>query len=157
MSSVLGKMSKSEMRRSVIDKCIEILTHKIEIAKDAMNEQQQLANEYGPPKDRYDSFRSQLLRKRDLFGEQAQNGLDDLDILYRIEDERSNPLIGFGAIVVTSKQKLFISVGLGKFDMEGDTYFAVSMEVPIVQSMKGLKQGEEFEFRGEKIKVLDVF
>ena len=32
--------------------------------KAAMDEAQQSANEYGPPKDRYDSFRMQQLRKK---------------------------------------------------------------------------------------------
>ena len=53
--------------------------------KNTINEAQQSANEYGPPKDRYDSFRMQLLRKKDMFSQQLEKALNELYALDKID------------------------------------------------------------------------
>jgi len=65
--------------------------------------------------------------------------------------------VHFGSAVITDKQKLFISIGLGKFDYDGDTWYAISPRVPLYEAMKGKKAGDTFEFNGQKSTIKDVF
>jgi hypothetical protein len=150
-------MDAIEFRNKIIRKCIEILESKIESTRVLIKEIEQSAAEYGPPKDRYDSFRNQLSRRRELLAEQIMRAETEIDIIKRIDIKRQELIVSLGAIVITTKQKLFVSVGLGKFEFDLDIYYAVSPDAPLIQAMKGLKKGDTFEFRGEQIRIIEIF
>jgi hypothetical protein len=125
--------------------------------KATMEEAQNAANEYGPPKDRYDSFRTQLLRKRDMYAQQLANVSEQISILDRINPENISKKVEFGAVVITDTQKIFIAAGLGRILIDGDTFFAISPAVPIYKAMEGKKVGESFSFNNKNMKILDIF
>ena len=122
-----------------------------------MNDAQKSANDYGQPKDRYDSYRTQLLRKRDLLAKQLKEAILQMEALNKVNPEKAIKQAGFGAIVLTTNQNLFISVGLGKVHLDGKDFYVISPNVPIFQALRDKKKGEEFEFRGMKQKIIDVF
>ncbi|MDX9696373.1 MAG: hypothetical protein RBT49_11340 [Bacteroidales bacterium] len=146
----------NNLKYKLIDKCLIILSERAENAKKAMDELQQSANEYGLPKDRYDSFRAQVLRKRDLFAEQYQKTMDEMELIKKINPEKKNKKIEFGSVVITNKQKLFVSVSLGKIEIENELFYAISTQVPIYNAIKGKKAGEKFEFNGNKFEIIDI-
>ncbi|MBO4740211.1 MAG: hypothetical protein J5605_01065 [Bacteroidales bacterium] len=126
-------------------------------AKAEMDAAQQQANDYGPNKDRYDSFRTKILRSRDMFAKQYSNAVESIRHLQELADSQPQDTVDYASIVVTDKQRIFISVGMGKFISGGDTYFGISAQVPIFQVIKGKKKGDEFVFNGVRQKVLEVF
>jgi transcription elongation GreA/GreB family factor len=148
---------KIEIKRALVEKCREILEQNSRNAKYEMEEHQRMANEYGPPKDRYDSFRMQMLRKKDMFAVQYQKALDDLLIIEKIDFTEIKKEVSFGAVVVTDKQKLFISLGLGKILINNETYYAVSPQVPIVKELLGKKEGDKVNFNGSVIIIKSIF
>ena len=83
-------MELIEIKKKVYDKCVEKQKEILENAKAAMDDAQKAANEYGPPRDRYDSFRAQLLRKRDLHAEQYEKAIKEMDFLLNIKPENQN-------------------------------------------------------------------
>ena len=122
-----------------------------------MEESQKAANDYGAPRDRYDSFRTQLLRKRDMYAKQLQMAMDQLSLLDRISLEIPNNQVEFGALVFTNKQNLFVSIGLGKIEFQDSVFYAISPNVPIFQAIESKRVGDEVPFNGSNIKILDVF
>jgi hypothetical protein len=144
------------LKQKLIEKCLHILNERAENAKKAMEELQQSANEYGLPKDRYDSFRAQVLRKRDLFAEQYQNTLEEIGLIKKIDPEKKAQNIEFGSVVITNKQKLFVSVSLGKIELENEVYYPISAKVPIYKAIQNKKAGEKFEFNGNKFEIFDL-
>lgn len=146
----------NNLKYKLIDKCLIILSERAENAKKAMDELQQSANEYGLPKDRYDSFRAQVLRKRDLFAEQYQKTMDEIDLIKKIDPEKKSDKVEFGSIVITNKQKLFVSISLGKIMLENEEYYAISTQVPIYNAIKGRKAGEKFEFNGNRFEIIEL-
>lgn len=145
------------MKEKLLARCFELQSEVVENIEHAMDEAQKSANEYGQEKDRYDSYRTQLLRKRDMFARQLQQALDRFEILKRIDASAVYERVGFGSAVVTNRQNMFISIGLGRFEMDNKTWYAISPQVPVYESMKGLKQGDSFVFRGQKTIIEDVF
>lgn len=121
-----------------------------------MTEIQNSANDYGAPKDRYDSYRNQLSRKRDMIAKQLQIANEHYEMLDRINTSIKYEKVEFGALVETSKQNLFVSISLGKIELKGTEYFAISPAVPIYQAMDSKKVGEEFEFRGNSFKIIAI-
>ena len=152
-------MSKEKiaLKKSILEACRKQQAKVMEHIKGAMDEARDSANEYGLPKDRYDSYRMQLMRKRDMFAKQLQKAADQMEVLNRLDPEQLNDKAELGSVVITSDQKLFISSGIGKVNANGETYFALSAVVPFFPAVKGLKKGDEYEFRGKKGKIIDIF
>jgi len=150
-------MDNLTLKKQLIEACEKIQKERIDSIKSAMDEAQQSANEYGGPKDRYDSFRMQQLNKKDMFGNQLQKANTEFIALEKINKLKVTKRVEFGAVVMTEEQKLFISISLGKVEMNNDIYFAISPNVPLFEAMKGLKKNDTFTFRGKTSKIIDVF
>lgn len=82
-----------------------------------MEEAQKAANDYGSPKVRYDSFRTQLLRKRDLYAEQYEKALKEFGYLQKLNPKNPNKIIPVNTLIITNKQKLYVSISLGKVEL----------------------------------------
>ncbi len=153
----MNDLEKSAFKLRLINVC---KAHALEIAENSrfvMEDSQKSANEYGQPKDRYDSYRAQLLTRGEMFATQYQQALEQLAVLEKIGIDQLHEKVEFGSVVITDKQKMFVATGCGKVNLDGDTYFAVSPLVPIFLAMKGMKKGDSINFRGQTIKILDVF
>jgi len=145
------------VKRKLLKKCQEQLAGVVRDFQQEVDEAQKSANDYGMPKDRYDAYRAQLLRKRDMFAQQLIKVIQQVDLLKRIDLDRKCLMVEFGALVITSNQKLFISTGLGKIEMDGEIYYAISGAVPIFKAMKEKRTGEEFVFNGKKSKIIEIY
>lgn len=150
-------MEKLKLKKALLEECIARHRKNADEYIHAMAEAQQSANEYGSPEDWFDTYKSDLLTKRDMLGQQLSKVLDEIKVLERIDLTKENQKVSFGSIVLTKDQKLFVSIGLGKIQFKNTTYFAISPSVPIYISMRDRKKGEFFDFRGKKIKILDLF
>jgi transcription elongation GreA/GreB family factor len=150
-------MDRLELKRKLVEECKKQLQKVVDNLKTAMDEAQQSANEYGPPKDRYDSFRMQQLRKKDMFAQQMKKSLDELYALEKIDLKTEMTKIGFGAVVFTGDQKIFISIGLGKLTFENETYFAISVHVPLSIALAGKQKGDVTEINDKKLEIKEIF
>ncbi|MGM0498228.1 MAG: hypothetical protein ACQESJ_09945 [Bacteroidota bacterium] len=148
---------KLEFKKQLYNRCMEVLEESAETARQQMNEVQEDANEAELEHDVFDGSRSELLRKRDIYAEQLQKAVDDIQILKKVSFEQLSKQVEFGAVVITNKQNMFIALGLGKVTMDGETYFVISKDVPIYKAMEGLKKGDEFEFNNMKFTIKDLF
>lgn len=146
-----------EIRKRLVSQCRETQTKTVESAREAMSEAQQALNEYGPNKDRYDSFRDQLIGRRDMFGGQYRKALAELNVLEKIDPEDRREQVEFGAVVMTDVSSYFIAISAGKIELDGQVYYAISPGVPLCKAMSGLKKGESFEFNGKKQSIRDLF
>jgi len=153
----MNDVEKSGFKLRLINVCKAHVMDIAETSRKVMEDSQKSANEYGQPKDRYDSYRAQLLSRGEMFATQYQQALEQLAVLEKIGIDQLHKKVEFGSVVITDKQKMFVSTGCGKVELEGDTYFAISPLVPIFLAMKGMKKGETINFRGQMIKILDIF
>jgi transcription elongation GreA/GreB family factor len=157
---IAGKMNKTEKinyKKRLVELCKMHLDKTAGNSRIAMAEAQNSANEYGQPKDRYDSYRAQVLRKRDMFAGQLQQTMGQLACLDQIGVDQLHDKVEFGSVVFTDKQNIFIATGIGKLKFEEGDVFVISPNVPIFDALKGKASGDEVDFRGNKIKIKDVF
>ena len=148
---------KIKYKKRLVAKCKEYLNASAMNIKSAMDEAQHSANEYGQPKDRYDSYRTQVLRKRDMLGKQLQLTIEQITVLDKIGIDRLHDKVEFGSVVFTEKQKIFVATGIGKLQFEEEDFFVISPKVPIYEAMKGKARGDTFRFRDIEQKIIDVF
>ncbi len=146
-----------QLKIKIIEACKQHQFITIANLKREMDEHQQMANDYGPPKDRYDAFRSQMLRRRDIFAEQMQKANEELIVLDKINPKEIITKVELGAIVRTDKQTLFIATSLGKITVDNEDFFCISPAVPIYKAMQGLKIGDTAVFNNNKMLIKDIF
>jgi transcription elongation GreA/GreB family factor len=146
----------TSVKEKLLARCIELKEESKSNTLAAMNDAQQSANEYGAPKDRYDSFRAQLMRKRDMLAQQLAAVEEELRHLMQMKASNISVKVEAGALVTLESQTLYILAGFGKVILDEKTYYVVSPIVPLVTAMKGLKKGDSFNFRGTGMKILDI-
>ena len=145
-----------DLKEKLLARCIAIKEESEANTLAAMNEAQQAANEYGPPKDRYDSFRAQLMRKRDMLAQQLASVEEELRFLRQFRQGSMSTKVELGALVILESQMLYILAGIGKVEIEGSLVYVVSPVVPLVAAMQGLKKGDSFVFRGTAMRIVDI-
>ena len=134
------------------------------VAKQEMDSAQQQSNDYGANVDRYDSYRTKMMRARDMYAKQLSNA--NASLRYLQEALRMPPFdhAAHGALVVTDKQRFFLSIGAGKFvvnDSESPTgmqyWFAISAQTPIYAALKDKKVGDSFIMNGIVQTIKEIF
>jgi hypothetical protein len=150
-------MEKLVLKKRLLKECLDKHKKTADTYIEAMTEAQQSANEYGNPEDWFDTYKSDLLSKRDMLSQQLNKILDEIKVLERIDFSKEIPSVSFGSVVFTQEQKMFVSIGLGKIELGKDIFYAISPSVPIYNAIRDRKKGDTFEFRGKKVKILDVF
>jgi len=145
-----------ERKQKLHAKCRKLVLETIEDLKAEIIDCQNTANDYGLAKDRYDSFRAQLLRKRDMFSQKLAKNNEQFSLLNRIDILKKQSKVEIGALVITKNQKFIISISLGKIELDGESYYAISPAVPIYKAIDGKRVGDEFEFNGQKNKILEI-
>ena len=148
---------KLAFKRRIYDKCLEMLEESAETTRKRIEEVQKDANESEQEHDVFDGTRNKLLRQRDIYAEQLQNVLDEIQVLKKVTFDEPVEQVEFGAFVMTNQQDMFIVIGLGKVELDGKTYYAISKDVPIFNAMEGMKKGDTFEFNNNKFEIKDIF
>ena len=143
-------------KERLLARCIELKEESLANIKAAMDDAQQSANEYGAPKDRYDSFRTQLMRKRDMLAQQLAQVEEELRLLRQVKPGTTSQIVELGALVELNSQILYILIGIGKVILDEYTVYVVSPVVPLVEAMKGLKPGDSFNFRGQAMTIKSI-
>lgn len=150
-------MTREEKRQQVICSCIEQQEHIASIAKQEMESAQQQSNDYGANVDRYDSYRTKMLRSRDMYARQysnAQTGVRYLQDLLKLPPFDS---VEHGAVVVTDRQAFLLSIGAGKFMVGNSVFFAISAQTPIYAALKGKKVGDAIVFNGQRQTIKEIY
>ena len=144
-------------KQKLLGLCKETQMKMVDSAKTAMNEAQHALNEYGPNKDRYDSFRDQLISRRDMFAGQYQKALSDLSVIEKINCQELKDKVEFGAIIISDISRFIVAISSGKIEVDGTTYYAISPAVPLYKAMEGMKAGDSFEFNGKCQTIKELF
>lgn len=74
-----------------------------------------------------------------------------------IKKSQKNKQIEFGSLVITPQNNYFISAAIGMVKLDHKNYYCISLASPIGKLLHGKKTGDEFNFRGNTIQILDIF
>lgn len=150
-------MEKKAVKKNIIKSCIELLEKNIKTSKDRIQEIIQTANDYEGDHDMFDPFKEDMMKKKDVQVKQMEKFLEDLKLVKKVDPERISDKVEFGAVVITDKQKMFVSAALGKITVDNESVYAISTQVPVYNAMKGLKIGDTFTINNNSFIIKDVF
>ncbi|MBG0782108.1 MAG: hypothetical protein H0S84_07555 [Bacteroidales bacterium] len=149
-------MKTPEFEAELIVHLIQIQKQAIANASKAMDDAQVEAHNYGTPKDCYDGFRNQQLRKKDMFAKQLSRAMVNLVLLQRPELKKTHSEVVFGALIQTDSDLFLIAIGMGIIHFKNEDVIVVSVQVPIFEAMKGKKIGDSFSFNQRNFKILQI-
>lgn len=150
-------MNREKHRTQVIEACIAQEEQIAAVAKQEMDSAQQQSNDYGANVDRYDSYRTKMMRSRDMYARQYSNAQTGVRYLQDLLKMPPFDTVEHGACVVTDKQKFFLSIGAGKFMVGDEVWYALSAQTPIYMALKGCEVGDTIVFNGQKQTIKEVF
>ena len=156
LTRIFVRMETCKLKQKLLEKCIQQQSEILQHLQKEIDEAQNQANEYGQPKDRYDAYRTKLMRQIELYSKQLDKANVVMAALQKVPVDKKCHMVEYGALVITDRQKMFISAGVGKVELNGEIFFAVSATVPIVQALAGKRKGEEAVFNGVKYKIEDI-
>ena len=150
-------MNREEQRAEVIGACIAQQQHIADVAKQEMDSAQQQSNDYGANVDRYDSYRTKMLRSRDMYAKQYSNALAGIRHLQDLLKQPPYDTVEHGAVVITDRQNFLLSIGAGKFMVGNRVFFAISAQTPIYMALKGKREGDTIVFNGQQQTIKEIF
>ncbi len=150
-------MTREEHRQQVICSCIEQQEHIATIARQEMDSAQQQSNDYGANVDRYDAYRTKMMRSRDMYAKQYSNAQTGVRYLQDLLKLPPFDTVEHGAVVITDRQNFLLSIGAGKFMVGNQVFFAISAQTPIYMALKGKKVGDSIVFNGQSQTIKEIF
>ena len=150
-------MDRVGRRNQVIQACIAHQEQIAAVAKQEMESAQQQSNDYGANVDRYDSYRTKMMRSRDMYARQYSNAQTGVRYLQDLLKMPPFDTVDHGACVVTDRQRFLLSIGAGKFEVGDEEWFAISAQTPIYMALKGCMEGDTIVFNGQKQTVKEIF
>ena len=150
-------MTREEQRNQVICSCIEQQEHIASIAKQEMDSAQQQSNDYGANVDRYDSYRTKMMRSRDMYARQYSNAQTGIRYLQDLLKMPPFDTAEHGAVVVTDRQNFLLSIGAGKFMVGNRVFFAISAQTPIYAALKGKRVGDTLVLNGQSQTIKEIY
>lgn len=150
---------KLQLKQRLLAECLRIQKQVVDNARSAMEDAQESAKEYDESAEdnMVDSYREEMQNKRDMFARQYEIALDDLALLNKVKPDLDSDVAGFGSVIVTEAQTIFVSISLGLLKLDGKNFVAVSPSAPLYKAVAGKKPGESFLFKDKPVKVLEVF
>ncbi len=80
---------------------------------------------------------------------QLEKAVAQKTVMEKINPAIVAPIVVIGSLVKTDKGYLFLSVALGKMDLEGNTITALSPQSPLGSELMGLKAGDSAVFNNK--------
>ncbi|HSM48873.1 MAG TPA: hypothetical protein VK872_13720 [Draconibacterium sp.] len=76
--------------------------------------------------------------------------------LLKIDMYKTPEKVELGSLVFTEENTYFISIGLGKIEIEDEAIYCISLISPIGKALQNKKAGEKIDFQGKEILVTKI-
>jgi len=150
-------MVKDWKEKIFIETC-KVVEDKIKTANDAIEaaEKSQSEDTKSSAGDKVETSREML--KQDIERNQRllMEAQQQLHVLQSIR-LNEKPQIAMGSLIKTSKGYFFMSVPIGKINVEQKEVFVISVTSPVGKMLVGKKLGEEVVFNGVSYKIENIY
>lgn len=129
-----------------------ILNYKLEmdIIKDSIEN-----NDKGNSEDD-DSGNGKLLNDLEKNAQHLNDATKMLETLKLINPKIQNESGVMGSIIYTQTSTFFLSVSVGKIDLDNKTYFAISLQSPIGMLLRNKTKGDQINFNGTVYTITNI-
>ena len=87
--------------------------------------------------DKFETGREMMQREMDKISASIDQSKNQLNFLSKINLNRPYSTVDLGCLIITDQGIYYISIGLGKVEINAEIIYAISLESPIGQLFKG--------------------
>jgi hypothetical protein len=146
------------LKCKLYDQCLQYAENKLQIISSAMKEARDSANEDSKSSagDKHETGRSMAQLEQEKLSFQMMEAEKLVQTMNQLERGRSSSIASPGSLVFTDGGNYYISISAGKITVDGETYFAVSLQSPIGLILAGLKTRDTFKFNGRTLSIKKI-
>lgn len=144
-------------KKELLSHCQTLITDKIKQCRDGLATIQQDANNETKSSmgDKYETGRAMAQNEKDKLKMNLANLLEQEKALSQIKFSPSH-LVEFGSVIWTDKNAFFLSVALGKLQINGKNFYALSPASPLGKLLIGKTVNGHLTMGGITQIVLDI-
>ena len=103
-----------------------------------------------------DSGNGKLLNDLEKNAQHLNDATKMLETLKQINPKIHNESGALGSIVYTQTNIFFLSVSVGKIELENSSYFAISLQSPIGMLLRNKIKGDQINFNGTNYTITNI-
>jgi len=151
-------MNTSEIKFELQQQCTELISARLDsIQKTIKDLEASLKDETKCTSgDKHHTGRAMLQIDRENAGRQLSEVEKVMRQLDMVDIENSSEVIRLGSIAETNQAAFFMSISVGKLEINDTVYLGIAPNSPIGLNLLGKKKGEQFNFNGTVYKILRV-
>jgi transcription elongation GreA/GreB family factor len=151
-------LQHSPLKTQLLLRCQQYVESRIATARRCMDDAQEAANDEqrSSAGDKYETSRAMMQIERDKAAAQLSEALRLRNTFSQILPENNSQKIVLGSLVTTKTKKIFICIGIGKLNLEGEDILVVAPTSPLGAVLMGLAINDKFNFNGELIQILNI-
>jgi len=106
--------------------------------------------------DKYETGRAMVQFEIEKHNIQLQKAQQQKHELTQINLQKKYTRVEFGSLVFTGQGNYFVSIGLGKIEIENESIYCISLASPIGKLLNNKKAGDELNFQGVETTILEI-
>ena len=145
-------------KKLVHDRCQQLVQQMLADADAAIRAAQRAANEETKSSagDKYETGRAMMHLEQEKLASQRSAAQQLLSVLHQINPARVSDKVDLGSLVNTDRGWFYVSVGLGKIQVEGLSCFSISPAAPLGQALWGRQAGDQVLLNGNPIRIISI-
>jgi transcription elongation GreA/GreB family factor len=147
-----------EIKQSIYLNLHDLIDQRIATAKAAIAsvEESRDSETKSSAGDKHETGRAIMQSELERNKKQLQAALELKNEISRINIDHTNNVIKPGCLVFTNHDNYFISTGLGKMEIDDDTYYFISAGAPLGKALLNKRKGDTFNFLDKEFVILNV-
>lgn len=141
-------MDLKTLKTKTISHLEQLIESKVDFVQKQLDDVQGSANNETKSSagDKHETGRAMAQLEKEKAAKQLETLIKQKQVLFRVQNLKSNATVQFGSMIRTETQCFFLSIGLGEIEIEGHNVFCISPVSPIGQSLKDKKPTDSFLF-----------
>jgi len=144
------------LKRALYEKCVEHITRRIQSIEKRLREVEESRNNETKSSvgDKYETGRSMMQMEEEKSRAQLHEAFLVKNKLSQLPIDKVSEKVVRGSLVICNQATYFLSIGIGKVELNGDVYYCISSESPIGKVLLGKSRGDITHFN-EKTLVIE--
>lgn len=140
---------KKDLKALIYNELKKRVDLRIQTAADAMNSAEESRNNETKSSvgDKYETGRAMMHLEKQKNEIQFNKALTLKKELNQIDIKQDHKRAGVGSLVITNQGIYFISIGVGKVEVEGEVFYCISIAAPVGKLLHDRSIGESFRFQ----------
>ncbi len=150
--------SQIAVKIQLYTKCVEFADQRINNIQSALATASESGNDETKSSagDKHETGRAMMQLEQENNSAQLSEALELKKKILKINPNQPSSIIKPGSLVITNRGAFYIAISVGKIQIGGVVYYAVSPVSPIAIKLMGMSAHQETDFNGQLFKIISI-